>query len=460
MLKNQNRIIFFVAGFLLLASFSFCFAFEVQLPLFFNQEDGTLPEYFVYYFQLAIWIAGILAVVMLAVAGIEFIMAFSNPEKMGEAKKRATSAILGLVLVFASYILINTINPKLTDLTPSEPLKQVGGLILSGSGGTRPAELAMADISALNGKYNQISWPQFTTDSQGNQVQNCDPATDYPYLIYWYKEKNFKKVGSWEYIKCGGGGIQLTGWPLSYIARQEIPGVYFYASDNCYPIENSVERPPATRIQSISKLNEKIGSVWIVNATEQTEGPIRGVILFNKSGYVGSSFIHIPTPQGSSCVPIGFNPSSIVIYNWLRNYKNESAGPGVTLFSKPQFTGGSYEFSDKQLGSKVISPLAEIEINYENTDVQKDEQDKCTHFLMTGTFYNDYCLQSVKIDGNYLVLLSHLEDIGLQNGGNGGWAEVFPQADSSMGPKDLNLETITSEEAEYIEIIPLVESFQ
>ncbi len=484
MLKKHTYFILFVPIFLFFLSFGYCFALEVQTPQgksgypsfpFVPQitEQSTLPNYFVYYFGAAMYIAGILALVMLAIAGIQLIASTGNPERISEAKKRATSAILGLVLLFASFIIINTINPRLTNLEPSEPLKQVGGPLLSGPAGTIPALMMVGDISAIIQKYTKISWPEFTKDSAGKQIRNCDPTKDYPYFIYFYQDKNFqkiKKVDGWTSLTCGHY-IDISG-ANSYLMKQLTPGVYFYQTDNCTPAADSNEMPLVAYTQSFSSASlPNIKSVYIVNGDDPFSGPFFGAILFPFSNYQGFGYVpmHFVETAGSfRCIqfrPVWQNIASIVIYKWVGRDKNGyvlSAGPGVTLYTKPNYTGGSYTIPSLNIQEMfLLKPLADLFVDYANTNVPEDEREKCEFFHVPGTAYvgyDYYCLQSIKIDGNYLVILdagyTALPNIFKVR------AEAFPQGTQPNGPPDLNLEDITAGRAKRIEIIPLAEPFQ
>jgi len=72
---------------------------------------GGLGEYLKTIFTAGIAIAGILAVLMLVIAGIEY-MAPSSQSK-SDAKDRITSAISGLLLALTSFLILNLINPDL-----------------------------------------------------------------------------------------------------------------------------------------------------------------------------------------------------------------------------------------------------------------------------------------------------------------------------------------------------------
>ncbi|RZN42892.1 MAG: hypothetical protein EFT35_01515 [Methanophagales archaeon ANME-1-THS] len=63
---------------------------------------------------------------MLVIGAIQFTASAALPSARSEAKDRMTGAILGLLLLFATYVILNTINPELV----------MPGLGLSGKYGT------------------------------------------------------------------------------------------------------------------------------------------------------------------------------------------------------------------------------------------------------------------------------------------------------------------------------------
>lgn len=60
-------------------------------------------------FRFAFEIVGIVAVVVISIGGITYIRSGGNEETAGQAKKIITAAILGTLIVFAAWIIINTI---------------------------------------------------------------------------------------------------------------------------------------------------------------------------------------------------------------------------------------------------------------------------------------------------------------------------------------------------------------
>jgi soluble lytic murein transglycosylase-like protein len=64
-----------------------------------------------------IWIVGLLAVVMVIWGGVQWIMAAGNPTRISAAREHVTNAIIGVVIALTSVVLLNTINPNLTNLS-------------------------------------------------------------------------------------------------------------------------------------------------------------------------------------------------------------------------------------------------------------------------------------------------------------------------------------------------------
>ncbi|MFZ3054803.1 MAG: pilin [Minisyncoccales bacterium] len=77
-------------------------------------ENASAAELITYFFNLAITVGSFIAVVMLIMAGVEYIMSQGNPAKIEDAKKKILNAFLGIVVLMGSLIILNIINPELT----------------------------------------------------------------------------------------------------------------------------------------------------------------------------------------------------------------------------------------------------------------------------------------------------------------------------------------------------------
>ena len=115
MLRNCFKIFSILAGLApAIAAFAQYVPLEPLPALPGAPGGGDISSYFQWVFVFGISIAGILAVLMIVVGGIEYLTAYGNPSKVESAKDRITQAILGLLLAITGWLILNTINPGFT----------------------------------------------------------------------------------------------------------------------------------------------------------------------------------------------------------------------------------------------------------------------------------------------------------------------------------------------------------
>lgn len=76
-------------------------------------SGGDLSSYLEAVFAFGISLAGILAVAMIVIGGIQYMTAYGNSSAVENAKERITQALLGLLLAVAAWLILYTINPDL-----------------------------------------------------------------------------------------------------------------------------------------------------------------------------------------------------------------------------------------------------------------------------------------------------------------------------------------------------------
>lgn len=86
-------------------------------------------------FKVFLGIVSLIAVVNIAVAGIQYIFQEQSPGSKSKAKKRLTSSIIGLILAFSSWVILNTVNSKLTDVGFDLRNNPLSALIQKGAAG-------------------------------------------------------------------------------------------------------------------------------------------------------------------------------------------------------------------------------------------------------------------------------------------------------------------------------------
>ncbi len=85
----------------------------------------SLPVYVKYLYYLIITLSGILAFGVLVYAGFTYFTSVGNPVKMQESIDRIRSCIIGLLLLFGSWLILRTINPQLTVLRSPDELPPI-----------------------------------------------------------------------------------------------------------------------------------------------------------------------------------------------------------------------------------------------------------------------------------------------------------------------------------------------
>ncbi|PJE59806.1 MAG: hypothetical protein COU85_01715 [Candidatus Portnoybacteria bacterium CG10_big_fil_rev_8_21_14_0_10_44_7] len=88
----------------------------VKYPVPGASASDSAGQYVANLFRFGLIIAGILAVGMIVYGGIVYMISGSNQAKTGEAKDIIAGALLGLILLLASFLILQTIDPSLTTL--------------------------------------------------------------------------------------------------------------------------------------------------------------------------------------------------------------------------------------------------------------------------------------------------------------------------------------------------------
>ncbi|KKQ27809.1 MAG: hypothetical protein US42_C0005G0034 [Candidatus Magasanikbacteria bacterium GW2011_GWC2_37_14] len=77
---------------------------------------ANMGEFIKYMFRYAIIVAGVVAVIMVIFAGIQWTISGGNAEKISSARKKIGGAMMGLFLIIMSYSILSFINPYLVNL--------------------------------------------------------------------------------------------------------------------------------------------------------------------------------------------------------------------------------------------------------------------------------------------------------------------------------------------------------
>ncbi|MCI0542782.1 hypothetical protein L0Y69_03475, partial [bacterium] len=113
MSSKQKSFIAAISGILLILPLvAWGQGYELLAPFDGSGESPSLSVYLIALFQMLLGAAVILAVIMIVIGGIQYMGSESIFSKE-DAKKRIGGAMLGLLLAFLSYIILQAINPGL-----------------------------------------------------------------------------------------------------------------------------------------------------------------------------------------------------------------------------------------------------------------------------------------------------------------------------------------------------------
>lgn len=129
--RTMRTIGFMVSWFygfmmMLVPVISFAYQLEVGIPG--QAARGAtvkLPQYLEMVYNFALWGVGLAALAMLIWAGMQWIVS-GLPDVKADAMEQIKSALTGLGLVLLSYLILQTINPKLVSITLPD-VKTPGG---------------------------------------------------------------------------------------------------------------------------------------------------------------------------------------------------------------------------------------------------------------------------------------------------------------------------------------------
>jgi len=81
-------------------------------------ENSSITILIQYIYEWIISLAGLTTFIILVYAGFRYLTSAGNVTQMKDAQDRIKSAVTGLILLLASVLILNTLNPQLTQLNP------------------------------------------------------------------------------------------------------------------------------------------------------------------------------------------------------------------------------------------------------------------------------------------------------------------------------------------------------
>jgi len=180
--KVKNKVGLLLLGFLI-GFFSFGgFLFAQRIPeLTYPTIPGVsppqtinvpIPPYLKYVYNFAIILAGFLCFILFVWGGIRYLSSGGSPRLMKIARDQVIKAGVGLIIIFSSYLILNTINPQLV-LFPSLSIQKIPDIPLPPSPSPPTQKVMMEELpmgALITSEIGVSSFIRFPTTT--------DPAYD------------------------------------------------------------------------------------------------------------------------------------------------------------------------------------------------------------------------------------------------------------------------------------------
>jgi len=245
-------------------------------------KDATAAEFVMYFFNLGIAIGAFIAVVIIIMAGIEWMTSDGNPSKIESAKDKIKNTLLGVVVLVGCYLILDAINPSLKNIKINKLYCSQG--------------IAVMAKSSVNGVEKTAQTCVTKTTSTLKDIGEIVSTLDWNFLkdtllsVYTYSGENF--TGTMTEFSCENGGCSgnfgdISGAQSIYFLWKT-PGLYLFNQTNYKP--GSIF--PILASSSIDNLSSVgfdnlASSIKIINPNPGKDNSYYQGIVFDGPNYTG-----------------------------------------------------------------------------------------------------------------------------------------------------------------------------
>ncbi len=195
----------------------FTFLFSVAISAYAGEFILSFPDFstatnpgqfVIVVYNYALGISGTLAVIMIVYGGLKYLSSPGNPSALTDAKDIIFNAVFGIIILFGAFMILNTINPALTQVK-----QQIGSL-----GPIPPAPSQEPIVSPAPINSNQVTIAArkllWASNVSYSQLDECKKGADPKSIIDAVANSDFPIVcTSTCECKKGGSSGNIT---LSY----------------------------------------------------------------------------------------------------------------------------------------------------------------------------------------------------------------------------------------------------
>lgn len=307
-MKNyKNLFLLILLATILFFPLNQALALELTYPVLPGAPDiNTNPSvegFISYFFVFSVILAGSIAMVSIAIAGVQILLTAGNPGGRSAAIERIRGSILGLILLMTSVIILQTINPALVNVTAphfSSYLKDGVYYIKPSTMEVLPAPSSASSRDEIPTGFNDL-------------IYKCTQPNGPKLLVWLYERDDFLRAssdsGDTVSIDCGDfTPVSLASFS-SFRQHKETTGIYYYRKDDCTGLAScdlsgngcaQITDGDIPNFDSDETLNNRVNSFKIVNGDELN----RFVAILTKSyGLQGEcSEPYINSTDSSICV--------------------------------------------------------------------------------------------------------------------------------------------------------------
>jgi len=185
-----------------------------------KMESDLLSRYILGFYNYGLAIAGILATIVLMGGGVIWLVSAGDPGKISQAKELITGSISGIVILVVAWMILNTINPNLVNLTPIKTTTLTKVILDSDDGmiddlKNAPADTEIKWICVNNSSLlcdNGVNPPTINLDHKICQEKlGASPSCPYDQLRCCGKSNtDLKKSNEYCYGRQTGEDCKLT----------------------------------------------------------------------------------------------------------------------------------------------------------------------------------------------------------------------------------------------------------
>jgi hypothetical protein len=279
-----------------LSSFVSSPVFAATYPTFAGitiSKTTTAAEYVIYFFNLIVAVGALMAVVMIIMAGVEWVTSSGEPGKVESAKGKIKNTLLGVTVLVGCYLILNTINPQLTSIKIDD-LRCEHGVVV--------------EIKNVSGKIEEKCIDSNQGDIGGTITNTLKWKFPDKYLlkVYTYPEINYKGEAMVLDCRAGAcsGSLSSTTKSIYFILNN--PGIYLYDGTDYKPGVKSYPRfisksvPDLTQLESFDNFTK---SLEIINPDQAVQKIQYQAVVFKDQNYRGRcAFVGSSVPNMSADV--------------------------------------------------------------------------------------------------------------------------------------------------------------